>query len=160
MNTEPTVYHDADQNSNLDVLLARSDITAVIVVLPISLQPDIVLKALTAGKHVLSEKPVAPDVQQGIDLLKTYDSKYKTQGLIWRVAEDQEAEPVNQAAKAFIKEGKIGKVQFFKASVVNYIDQDSKWYKTPWRTVPDVCFPHHLKAGLKNISCSIKADFW
>jgi len=74
-------------------LLARVDITAVIVVLPITLQPSIVLKALAAGKHVLSEKPVAPDVEQGHNLISTYRQEYQPKGLIWRLAENYEAEP-------------------------------------------------------------------
>lgn len=135
----PDIYHDGgDKSTTLDALLARSDISAVIVVLTITLQPSIVLKCLAAGKHVLSEKPVAPDVAQGISLIKTYNSEYRNKGLIWRVAENFEAEPGFRVAGAAIAAGKIGKVVFFKATVVNYIDKDSKWYKTPWRTVPDV----------------------
>jgi predicted dehydrogenase len=67
-----------------------------------------------------------------------YLSRYKDKGLIWRVAENFEAEPGLRAAGKAIRDGKIGKVIFFNAKVVNYIDKDSKWYKTPWRTVPDV----------------------
>ena len=52
----------ADVYTDLDALLARDDIDAVDVLLPITLQPAIIQKALAAGKHVLSEKPVAPDV--------------------------------------------------------------------------------------------------
>ncbi|KAH7920870.1 NAD(P)-binding protein [Leucogyrophana mollusca] len=133
----PDVYHDGDSSANLDVLLARSDINSVIVVLPITQQPSIILKALAAGKHVLSEKPVAPDVASGIKLIAEYNATYKTKGLVWRVAENFEAEPGYIAAGRAIRDGKIGKVTFFSSRVVNYIDQDSKWYKTPWRTVPD-----------------------
>jgi hypothetical protein len=43
-----------------------------------------------------------------------------------------------QAAGKAIRDGKIGKVLFFNTQVLNYIDKESKWYKTPWRTVPDV----------------------
>ena len=122
---------------NLDALLARTDITAVIVVLPISLQPTIIMQALAAGKHVLSEKPVAPDVAGGIALLNEYNEKYK-KNLVWRVAENFEAEPGFRAAHGAIAAGKIGKVNFFKAVAVSYVDTDNKYYKTPWRTVPDV----------------------
>lgn len=134
----PAVFYDGDASSNLDVLLARPDITAVIIALPITLQPSIVLKALAAGKHILSEKPVAPDVKQGLDLIETYNQTYKPKGLIWRIAENFEAEPGYRKTGELIRSGKIGTVSFFKTVVVNYIDKDSKWYKTPWRTVPDV----------------------
>ncbi|KAL4259216.1 Gfo/Idh/MocA-like oxidoreductase N-terminal domain-containing protein [Pleurotus pulmonarius] len=135
----PTVYHDGgDPSVSLDALLTtRSDIDAVIVVLPITLQPSIIIKALAAGKHVLSEKPVAPDTSSGLSLIAKYNEEYKPKGLVWRVAENFEAEPGYQAAATAIREGKIGKVSFFDVRVVNYIDKESKWYKTPWRTVPD-----------------------
>lgn len=106
--------------------------------LPITVQPKVILKALAAGKHVLSEKPVAPDVSQGRALIKEYEAKYKSRGLVWRVAENFEAEPGYRAARRAIEDGKIGKVAFYNACVVNYIDESSKWYNTPWRTVPDV----------------------
>lgn len=138
LSTPPSVYHDGDPSTNLDALLARSDVKAVIVVLPITIQPSIVLKALAAGKHVLSEKPVAPDVKQGAELIATYISEYKPKGLIWRVAENFEAELGYRAAGKAIKDGKIGEVIFFNARAFNHIDKESKWYKTPWRTIPDV----------------------
>jgi len=148
----PSIYHDGDPTSTLDALLARSDITAVIVVLPITLQPSIVVKALAAGKHVLSEKPVAPDVKQGLDLIKTYNQLYKPKGLIWRIAENFEAEPGFRAAGEVIQSGKIGNVIFFKTVVVNYIDKESKWYKTPWRTVPDYQGGFLLDGGVHTIA--------
>ncbi|KIK76528.1 hypothetical protein PAXRUDRAFT_36911 [Paxillus rubicundulus Ve08.2h10] len=111
LRTTPQVYHDRDPSINLDVLLARSNISIVIVVLPITLQPSIVLKALKAGKHIISEKRVAPD--------------------------NWEAVSVYAAAAKAIRAGKIGKVIFFSLRAVSCIDQDAKWYKTPWRTIPD-----------------------
>lgn len=134
----PSVYYDGESATNLDALLARADIDAVIIVLPITVQPSIVLKSLAAGKHVLSEKPVAPDVASGIELIREYDAIYKPKGLIWRVAENYELEPGYHAAAQAIRDGKIGKVNSFNARVVGYVAKDSKYYKTPWRTVPDV----------------------
>lgn len=118
----------------------------MIVVLPISKQPEIVLRSLAAGKHVLSEKPVAKDVKSGIELIDEYETAYKPKGLIWRVAENFEAEPGYRKAAQIIREGQIGDIRFFRLSAVGYVGKDSKWYKTPWRTIPDVCdsIPVHL----------------
>jgi predicted dehydrogenase len=109
----------------------------VIVVLPISIQPTIILKALAAGKHVISEKPVAPTVESGVALIQNYETNYKPKGLIWRVAENFEAEPGLRAAAKAIADQKIGKVLFWNLQVLNNVDKDNMWYKTPWRTVPD-----------------------
>ncbi|KAH9947758.1 oxidoreductase family protein [Amylocystis lapponica] len=152
LSTRPDVYFDASPNANLDALLARPDISAVIVVLPIPTQPSIILKALAAGKHVLSEKPVGKDVATGLGLIKEYEATYKPKGLVWRVAENFEAESGYQAAAEAIQAGKIGKVTFFNARVVNHIDQSSKWYNTPWRTVPDYQGGFLLDGGVHTIA--------
>jgi len=57
-------YFDSPKSpsKSLDDLLQRKDIHAVIIALPILVQPAIIKKALSAGKHVLSEKPIATDV--------------------------------------------------------------------------------------------------
>ena len=63
---DPSAYHDTGLQISADVLLARPDIDAAIVILLITKQPEVVLKALTAGKHVSSEKPIAEGVLTGI----------------------------------------------------------------------------------------------
>lgn len=152
LNTIPDVYFDGNPSSNLDALLARSDISSVIIVLPITQQPSIVLKALAAGKHVLSEKPIAGDVASGAKLIAQYEAQYKHMGLVWRVAENFEVEPGHTAAGRAIAAGKIGKVTFFSSRTVNFIDQDSKWYKTPWRTIPDYQGGFLLDGGVHSVA--------
>lgn len=78
------VYDDGDKPLDLGALqvLAKPDLDAVIVDLPITMQPGVVSKALHASKHVLSEKPVAPDVQQGFSLIKAHKERYNPKGLI------------------------------------------------------------------------------
>ncbi|KAG2739881.1 NAD(P)-binding protein [Suillus brevipes Sb2] len=152
LSTTPDVYFDGDPSSNLDALLARSDISSVIVILPITQQPSIVLKALAAGKHVLSEKPVAPDVASGAKLIAQYEAQYKPKGLVWRIAENFEAEPGFILAGRAIAAGKIGKVTFFSSRTVNFIDKNSKWYNTPWRTIPDYQGGFLLDGGVHSVA--------
>jgi predicted dehydrogenase len=57
------------------------------IVLPITAQPDMVIKALEAGKHVLSEKPIGKDVKTAKALVEEYEKRFQPKGLIWRVAE-------------------------------------------------------------------------
>jgi predicted dehydrogenase len=66
-------YSD-DGAAPLADLLARTDVDAVIVALPIVQQSAIVKQCLTAGKHVLSEKPVAKDVATAEALISAYES--------------------------------------------------------------------------------------
>jgi predicted dehydrogenase len=162
LTTIPFIYHDEDASVNLDVLLARKDITVVTIALPITVQPSIVLKSLAAGKHVLSEKPIAPDVKKGLEMIGTYHQLYKNKGQVWRVAENYEAEPGYRAAAAAIKSGKIGRVILFKALAMMNMNKDSKWYKRPWRTVPDVSFSEYYLycASLIAVLYSTRVDFW
>lgn len=74
LDSQLTAYSD-DGEAGLGDLLARSDIHAVIVVLPISQQPDVIIRALKAGKHVLSEKPVAKDVKSALKLIEIYEKE-------------------------------------------------------------------------------------
>ncbi|KAH7929000.1 NAD(P)-binding protein [Leucogyrophana mollusca] len=148
----PDVYHDADSSANLDVLLSRPDIVAVNIVLPIGLQPSFILKAFASGKHVFSAKPIAPDVAESVRLISVYNADYKPKGLVWRIAENFETEPGYLLAGRLIREGKIGKVTFFNLRAVNYMDQDSKWYKTPWRTIPDYQGGFLLDGGVHSTS--------
>ncbi|CAE6428749.1 unnamed protein product [Rhizoctonia solani] len=157
LGASPAIYsEDGASEGGLDAILARSDIQAVIVVLPLTQQPDIVIKALAAGKNVLSEKPVAKDVKTGIDLIEKWEKEYKPKGLIWRVAENFEVEPgvleavepgVLEAGKR-IQAGAIGKVRFFNFSMIFPIEKDNKYYQTSWRTVPDYQGGFLLDAGV------------
>jgi len=72
----------------LDDLLARTDIQALIIALPIKNQPDYIRKALLAGKHVLSEKPVAENVKDAVELIKWYRSEIFGKKATWSVAEN------------------------------------------------------------------------
>ena len=81
-------YYDypAIPSSSLDDLLAREDIHAVIITVPLFIQSDLIRKALAAGKHVLSEKPIAEDVKTAEALVKWYRLAQRKE--IWSVAEN------------------------------------------------------------------------
>ncbi|KAG1809583.1 uncharacterized protein BJ212DRAFT_1484294 [Suillus subaureus] len=113
--------------------------------------PSIVLRALAAGKHVLSEKPVAADAASGVKLIAQYEAQYKPKGLVWRVAENWEAEPGHIAAGRAIAAGKIGKVTFFSSRTVNFMDQGTKWYTSTF----GLC-PRFNRISIKEVSCSIQ----
>ncbi|KAL1891837.1 hypothetical protein Sste5346_007381 [Sporothrix stenoceras] len=133
---KPKVYYDSPSSGEgLDVLLARTDIQAVIVSLPILTQPDIIRKALAAGKHVLSEKPVAPDVKGAQELIKYYDSLPTANRPIWSVAENFRFLPVLHDAANKLKDIG-GKLVAFHLVVNSFIKPSSEYYNTEWRKIP------------------------
>ena len=85
----PDVYFATPSSSSntLDALLAREDIHAVVIALPITSQPEYIKKALSAGKHVLSEKPIAKDVKEAKALLEWYEGLGENRP-VWGIAEN------------------------------------------------------------------------
>jgi predicted dehydrogenase len=126
------IYSD-DSDKSLDQLLARQDIDAVIVALPITIQPVVVKKALIAGKHVLSEKPIAGTVKSGQELIDFYrNGKHSA---LWGVAENFRYVPTFETA---VKESaKLGKITTFNLSMGGFVKPGDKYYETEWRKIPD-----------------------
>jgi len=58
LHSVPKVYTDAES------LIADSEIEAVVLAMPAHVRTDLALKAFAAGKHVLTEKPVAMNSQE------------------------------------------------------------------------------------------------
>jgi predicted dehydrogenase len=57
-------FADAPKASGYEELLRRDDVDALYIPLPTGIRPDWVIRAAKAGKHVLCEKPCAPDAGQ------------------------------------------------------------------------------------------------
>ena len=59
--------------ADLDELLARDDIDAVICDAPTTAHRDILVKAAKAGKHIFTEKALAPTVAECLDVKKAVE---------------------------------------------------------------------------------------
>ncbi|OCF37874.1 NAD-binding Rossmann fold oxidoreductase [Kwoniella heveanensis BCC8398] len=131
----PTLKHGPE---GLEAVLSDKDVEGVMIVLPITAQPEIVRKALKAGKHVISEKPLAKDVKDALALVEEYEREYKPKGLIWRVAENYSHEPVlREAGKVLSSTPGLGPILFWQLKFEAYVEDGSKYHKTGWRTIPD-----------------------
>jgi len=126
-------YNEEDSTNTLDALLARKDIQAVIVALTITGQPEVINKCFAAGKHVLSEKPIAKDIPTAEALITDY-KKYSN-SLIWSIAENFRFFPEYDYAANEV--ARLGKVIHF--ATVNYsnVEAGNKYYETSWRKTPD-----------------------
>jgi predicted dehydrogenase len=125
-----SVYYDspATENKSLDVLLAREDISSVVIALPILNQPGVVKKALKAGKHVLSEKPIADDIKGAQDLLAFYDGLGANKPL-WAVAENfRYMESLRYAAERVTEIG--GSLTTFRLQRYGAMSPDNKYLNT------------------------------
>jgi len=130
----PLYSDDSGAGNTYHDLLLRSDIQAVIIALPILSQPEYIEAALTAGKHVLSEKPIAGDVARAQHLIEYYKSDKVKGGATWSVAENFRF--LDSFIHARNEVAKLGRVLGFRMKVFGNIKQGDKYFETEWRKKP------------------------
>jgi glucose-fructose oxidoreductase len=89
-------------------------------------QPEFIKKALLAGKHVLSEKPIAKDVATAQELLQWYQTSIDTSKVIWAVGENFRYMTKFLFAAEKVRE--MGRVRHFRVNVHSLVKQDNKYY--------------------------------
>lgn len=93
--------------------------------LPIPAQPSYIRAALRAGKHVLSEKPIAGDLNTARTLLSEYQA-LETKPL-WGVAENWRF--LGKFTRVAEEVRKLGSVKAFRVSVRTLIGEGSKYHR-------------------------------
>lgn len=134
--------------TELDALLVRTDVEAVDIVLPIDVQPEVVRRALAAGKHVLSEKPIAPTVEEGRALLEEYRTRFAPQGLHWMVGENLRYDNAYLAAREIVAAGTIGMPVTVSWTRHSPSTPASPYYHTAWRRAGTIAGGFVLDAGV------------
>ncbi len=139
--------------TDLAALLARPDVDAVDVVLPIRAMPAVVEAALAAGKHVISEKPIAPELAGVGRLLDAYAaSRARFPGQVWMVGENWRYEPAFLQAAALVQDGAIGRPITFHWAHAQAMSADNPYYQTPWRRDGSVPGGFVLDAGVHHMA--------
>ena len=119
---------DAEAGKSYHDLLQRSDIHAVILALPILAQPEYIKKALAAGKHVLSEKPVAKDIATAEQLIQFYKSDKVQGGATWAVAENFRFLESFLFGRKEVE--KLGRVLGFRVKMFGNVKPGGKYFGT------------------------------
>lgn len=108
----------------------------MIIALPIPAQPSFIKAALGAGKHVLSEKPVAKDISTAQELISWYKSDILGNShATWSVAENFRF--LSRFQYGAEQARKLGRVLGFRVRVHLYVKPGSKYYETSWRKTPE-----------------------
>ena len=123
-----TLDTPVEATNDLNTLLARDDIDAVDVVLPLNVMSSIVEQALTSGKHVISEKPIAPDVATARRLIAR-----QKPGQVWMVAENHRYNDLYIQVAELIEQGAIGKPLLTHFSAHIPVTPESKYFDSQWR---------------------------
>lgn len=98
--------HDTFGAPNLDDLLARPEVEAVVIAVPSGLHRDVAIAALRAGKHVLLEKPIDITVDAADAIL----AAHRESGAVLTVASQRRFAPVNLHLRELIQQGHLGSI--------------------------------------------------
>jgi predicted dehydrogenase len=81
---------------------------------------------LKAGKHVLSEKPIAENLNDAEHLLRYYNTHIDRSKVTWGVAENFRF--LDSYAYAGQEVEMLGRVLGFQVKVFSYVQPGNKWY--------------------------------
>lgn len=142
-----TIPYDVDIYTDIGALLADGRIEAVDIVLPIPLLPEVVSRALAAGKHVFSEKPIAQTVAEGQALIaasRSYGDR------VWMVGENWRYEEAFQAAARAVQAGRIGQPLFCDLSL--QLPIRAEYQGATWRNSGEMLGGYLLDGGVHHVA--------
>lgn len=131
-------------------LLAREDVDAVLISLPIPLQAQVLQHALEAGKHVLCEKPQGANMEEANALWPTVDA-FPNQVLM--IAENWFYRDDLRYAMQLLQNGEIGRVHTMNfRRLKQLIPRPGEFSSTPWRWQGAYEGGPHLDGGVHQIA--------
>jgi predicted dehydrogenase len=112
------VFHD------FDMMLADSNVQAVLIAVADQFHVPLSLQALAAGKHVLVEKPAGVSVEESLELCKVVNAS----GLVLQIGHNRRFDPGIAFAHQFVKT-ELGQMQSYKGwyydSTLRYVMTDN-----------------------------------
>jgi predicted dehydrogenase len=130
-------------------LLADPTIEAVDIVLPIPVIGNYIAEALTAGKAVISEKPIAVDSTTARKLL---DIHRIHPGQPWMVGENWRYETAFVEAAAIVRSGQIGAPVTVHWAIYTPVLPGSKYYGSVWRESGELPGGYLLDGGVHHVA--------
>ena len=113
---------------SLDALLAHSDAEVVVLATPSGLHPRQAMQAARAGRHVLSEKPMATKWDEGMAMVR----ECRDAGVKLFVVKQNRLNPTMQQLKAAIDQGRFGRIVMCNVNVF-WTRPQSYYDEAPWR---------------------------
>ena len=112
---------------NFESIADDPEIDCVYIVLPVALHAEYTIAALKAGKHVLTEKPMASTSAECAAMIAAAKAAGRQLGVAYRI----HFEPTNVRAKQLIDSGEIGDIRFVSAD--HGFNADPNYGPHKWR---------------------------
>jgi predicted dehydrogenase len=112
---------------NFDSIAQDPEIDCVYIILPVGLHAEYTIRALKAGKHVLTEKPMASTSAECAAMIAAARQANRQLGVAYRI----HFEPTNVRAKQLIGAGEIGDIRFVAAD--HGFNADPNYGPHKWR---------------------------
>jgi L-gulono-1,4-lactone dehydrogenase len=101
---------DIKHYRSLKEVAEDEDVDLVDLLLPIEAMPDAIKLFLNSGKHLISEKPCAPSMANGVELMDLYARLDRPP--LWAVAENWRFKKTVKIVEDIVREGAIGEIRF------------------------------------------------
>jgi len=113
---------------SLDALLQGSDADIVVLATPSGLHPRQAIRVAAAGRHVLTEKPMATKWDQGLEMVRAC----REAGVKLFVVKQNRLNPTLQRLKAAVDDGRFGRIHMVTVNVF-WTRPQSYYDEAPWR---------------------------
>jgi L-gulono-1,4-lactone dehydrogenase len=131
---------------SLDEVAEDPGVDLVDLTLPIDVMPDGIKLFLAAGKHVISEKPCAPSVATGMELMELHARLERP--VLWAVAENWRFKKTTQIVEEIVASGALGEVRFADFTYLSFQKSDN----LGWRGSPGYAGGYMLDSGVHFIA--------
>ena len=131
---------------SLEDVAEDPDVDLVDLTLPIAVMPDAIKLFLSAGKHVISEKPCAPSVATGMELMELHARLERP--VLWAVAENWRFKKTTKIVEDIVGTGVLGEIRFADFSYLSFQKPDN----LRWRGSPVYAGGYMLDSGVHFIA--------
>jgi predicted dehydrogenase/FAD/FMN-containing dehydrogenase len=127
---------------SLEEVAEDPDVDLVDLTLPIEVMPDAIKLFLSAGKHVISEKPCSPSVATGIEVMEHHARLDLP--VVWAVAENWRFKKTAQMVEDIVASGALGDIRFADFTYLSFQKPDN----LRWRGSPGYAGGYVLDSGV------------
>jgi len=115
--------------SDTDAMITSGEIDAIIIATPHYAHPDMAIKCLSHGLHVLIEKPAGVYTKQ----VREMNRVAKDSGKVFSIMYNQRCNPLYKKLKELIAEGELGEIRRMNWIITNWYRSQSYYDSGGWR---------------------------